>query len=68
MADPKMKACPRCQKTDLLDVFDYESGMRYVECVRSTCNYRGPGDTSVRKAIKRHNEHVSSLPASGNGG
>lgn len=61
MADQKMKPCPRCQKTDLLTVYGYESGMRYVECDRRDCDYRGPGDTSIRKAIKRHNEHVKEM-------
>jgi uncharacterized metal-binding protein (TIGR02443 family) len=54
MTNPKMKPCPRCRADDHLAVFRYDSGWRYVECIK--CDYLGPGEGSIRSAIKSHNE------------
>ncbi len=51
---PKLKACPNSDRDDAHDVYTYESGWRYVEC--DHCFYRGPGEGSIRQAIKSHNE------------
>jgi Zn ribbon nucleic-acid-binding protein len=54
MTCQKIRPCPSCGRSgDDLDVFTYESGWRYVECVH--CNYRGPGEGNIRQAIKSHN-------------
>jgi len=34
-------------------VYAYESGWRHVEC--NMCFYLGPGEGSIREAIKSHN-------------
>jgi hypothetical protein len=63
MTAPKMKPCPQCKSADYLNVYSYEqSGRRYVECDNRDCNYRGPGDSSVLKAIKNHNANVTASP------
>ncbi|MCB1419776.1 MAG: YheV family putative metal-binding protein [Notoacmeibacter sp.] len=54
MAYPRMKTCPTCNSDDRLGVYTYESGWRHVECTK--CNYMGPGEGSIRQAIKSHNE------------
>lgn len=55
MAYPKMKPCPKCNSADCLAVYTYDSGNRYVECDNRGCWYRGPGEGSIRAAIKSHN-------------
>jgi Zn ribbon nucleic-acid-binding protein len=58
--NPKMKACPKCGLTDFLAVYDYD-GWKHVECDNgfntsaSPCLYLGPGEGSIRQAIKSHN-------------
>lgn len=54
--NPKMKPCPTCASTDDLAVYTYESGWKHVECDK--CNYLGPGEGSVRWAIKSYNAKV----------
>lgn len=62
--NPKMLPCPKCGLTDHLAVYDYD-GARYVECdngfnsAPNPCLYRSyPAATSIRYAIKFHNEAV----------
>lgn len=57
MSNPKIKPCPRC-KSDFVTVYKYESGWRYVECDARGCSYRGPGEGSIKQAIKSHNERA----------
>ncbi len=52
--NPKIRPCPYCGLDDRLAVYIYDSGWRHVECLR--CNYLGPGEGSIRQAIKSHNE------------
>lgn len=59
MTNPKPKACPICKSDDRIFVYKYDSGWRHVECI--SCNYLGPGEGSVKQAIKSHNERVSAL-------
>jgi hypothetical protein len=59
--NPKIKPCLDCGSADSLNVYKYDSGWCYVECdhnfnQRGACGYRGPGEGSVRQAIKSHNE------------
>ncbi|WP_100962618.1 hypothetical protein [Bosea sp. FBZP-16] len=56
---PKLAPCPGCGETDGLDVYKYESGWRYVEC--DLCWYHGPGEGSIREAVKSHNDRVADL-------
>lgn len=55
----KMKPCPLCGTADFLAVYKYDSGWQYVECDNPACVkdgfYRGPGEGSIRQAIKSHN-------------
>jgi hypothetical protein len=54
--NPKMKPCPKCKSAEYLAVYKYDSGWCHVECDRPTCNfYLGPGEGSIRQAIKAHN-------------
>lgn len=53
----RMKPCPKCNSDEHLAVYTYESGCKHVECTK--CNYLGPGEGSIRFAIKSHNERVS---------
>lgn len=53
---PRMKNCPKCRSGEL-SVYHYDSGWRHVEC--SECDYMGPGEGSIRAAIRSHNERVS---------
>jgi Zn ribbon nucleic-acid-binding protein len=66
--NPKMLPCPKCGRTDFLAVYDYD-GWRHVECdngfnstptppATEACHYLGPGEGSIRQAIKSHNERV----------
>lgn len=58
MTYPKIRPCPICG-SDYLNVYSYEpSGRRYVECDSLGCWYRGPGEYSVLKAIKSHNDAI----------
>ncbi len=54
---PKMKPCPSCETADYLAVYTYDSGWRYVEC--TMCDYFGPGEGSIRQAIKQHNARAA---------
>lgn len=64
MTYPKMKPCPQCKSADYLNVYSYEpSGRRYVECDNHDCNYRGPGDSNVRNAIRNHNASLPPQPS-----
>jgi Zn ribbon nucleic-acid-binding protein len=56
MTNPKPKPCPKCGTTVRLAVYSYESGWKHVEC--DECHYLGPGEGSIRTAIKSHNERV----------
>lgn len=59
MTNPKMKPCPRCKAP--VDCWSYESGSRRVEC--NGCDYIGPIDTSVSRAIKRYNAEAEAEAA-----
>lgn len=54
MSYPKIKPCPQCSSSSDLDVYSYDNGWRHVECDK--CFYLGPGEGSIRAAIKSHNE------------
>jgi hypothetical protein len=54
MTNPKIKPCPLC-KSEHVGVYKYDSGWQYVECDGPGCWYRGPGDGSIKGAIKAHN-------------
>lgn len=53
MTNPRMKPCPRCRTDADLAVYTYEAGNRHVECLK--CDYLGPAGTSIKQAIKLHN-------------
>ena len=53
----KMAPCPKCGKDELLAVYAYECGVKHVEC--NGCWYLGPGEGSIRQAIKSHNERCA---------
>lgn len=57
MSYPKMKPCLRCRSAEHLAVFTYDNGARHVEC--EACGYLGPGEGSIRQAIKSHNERAT---------
>jgi hypothetical protein len=61
MTNPKMRPCPRCGSTEHLTVYTHSHGWRHVECDNSPCQYMGPGEGSVRAAIKAHNEKVAGV-------
>jgi Zn ribbon nucleic-acid-binding protein len=64
MTNPKIKPCPNCRSIEFVTVYTYFSGWRHVECIK--CNYFGPGEGSIRAAIKSHNERaVSASPQEG---
>jgi uncharacterized metal-binding protein (TIGR02443 family) len=48
-----MNPCPKCGVDDDLTVYTYDNGWRHVECLK--CNYLGPGEGSIKAAIKSHN-------------
>ena len=50
----KIKACPNCNSVDHMAVYKYDSGWCFVECTK--CNFFGPGEGSIRAAIKTYNE------------
>lgn len=56
MTPPKSKPCPTCHTDEHLSVYRYDNGTRHVECDR--CWYMGPGEGSIRAAIKAHNERI----------
>jgi Zn ribbon nucleic-acid-binding protein len=56
MTAPKMKSCPDCGNTALA-CWGYEWGWKHVECDK--CNYIGPGEGSVTKAIRAHNAAIA---------
>lgn len=58
MTNPKIRPCPECKTADTIFVYRYDNGWRHVECDK--CFYLGPGEGSIRQAIKSHNERVSS--------
>ena len=51
--NPKIKPCPTCKNDEHLAVYTYDNGWRHVECDK--CFYLGPGEGTVRQAIKSHN-------------
>lgn len=57
--NPKIKPCPKCKSAEFLSVYKYDSGWQYVECDYRGCWYRGPGEGSIRQAIKSHNEKMT---------
>lgn len=59
--NPKISRCPNCQSDEQMAVYTYDSGWKHVECTK--CNYLGPGETSIRQAIKSHNEKFHPSPA-----
>ena len=59
--NPKIKPCPNCGTAEFVAVYTYDYGWRHVECDK--CHYLGPGEGSVRQAIKAHNERGAPLPA-----
>jgi Zn ribbon nucleic-acid-binding protein len=63
--NPKILPCPCCGSPDDLNVYKYDSGWCYVEC--DSCWYRGPGEGSIRQAIKSHNEKVAAKMAAYHG-
>lgn len=66
----KILPCPRCGSSDLT-VYEYEHGWRHVECNEGfnrpghLCGYLGPGEGSVRQAIKAHNDTIRSQKEAG---
>ncbi len=63
MTNPKMKPCPRCGTAEHLSVYGYgysSVSHRHVECDR--CFYIGPGEGSIRAAIKAHNARIELRP------
>lgn len=52
--NPKMLPCGRCGN-EAVAVYEYD-GVKHVECDR--CHYLGPGEGSIRQAIKSHNEQM----------
>lgn len=54
MSKKSMLPCPTCNSTEQLVVMKYDSGWRYVECLK--CNYLGPGEGSITQAILSHNK------------
>lgn len=52
----KMTPCPNCKSDENLAVYGYDNGWKHVEC--NKCWYLGPGEGSVRQAIRAHNAHV----------
>ncbi len=56
MTSPKIKPCPRCKTDAHMAVYTYENGWRHVEC--DECLYLGPGEGSIKQAIKSHNERM----------
>ncbi len=55
MTNPKMKPCPKCGSDDVA-IYLYDYGWRHVEC--NECFYAGPGERSLRAAIKSHNNYA----------
>lgn len=57
MTNQKIKACPDCGRAgEELTVYKYDSGWKHVEC--DGCYYFGPGEGSIRQAIKSHNARI----------
>ena len=50
MTYQKMKPCPRCDGD--VSVYSYDGGWKHVECDK--CGYFGPGEGSIKQAIKSH--------------
>ena len=63
---PKMEPCPRCQSSEYLAVYTYDSGGRHVEC--NQCFYLGPAEGSIRQAVKSHNEFAGRTALATEGG
>lgn len=59
MSYQKMKACPKCGCG--VTVYGYDSGWKMVEC--DNCFYFGPGEGSIKEAIKSHNKSVAEKSA-----
>jgi hypothetical protein len=63
--NPKMQPCPCCGSAEHLTVYTHSYGWRHVECDNGLCQYMGPGEGSVRAAIKAHNEKVAGVAGAG---
>ena len=61
MSNQKIRPCPKCQSDERVAVYKYDSGWCHVEC--NKCFYLGPGEGSIKQAIKSHNERVASTPS-----
>lgn len=61
MSYQKIKPCPNCRSADGMTVYTYDSGWRHAECMK--CQYFGPGEGSIKQAIKSHNERVAEKAA-----
>lgn len=59
MSNPKIKPCPNCHDYNRIVVYKYDSGWCHVECTK--CNYFGPGEGSIKAAIKSHNASSDSF-------
>lgn len=67
MGRPKMLPCPKCGRPDLLEVLTYDHGWRHVECTSRLCDYLGPGEGSIREAIKAHNRRCAGVAKAAEG-
>lgn len=65
MGYPKIESCPRCNSSESMNVYTYDNGWRHVECDK--CFYLGPGEGSIRAAIKSHNTRALVPPLTGEG-
>lgn len=57
MAFRNAKPCPACKTDEHIALYTYDNGWRHVECCK--CNYLGPGEGSIKAAIRSHNERAS---------
>lgn len=55
MSNQKIEPCQKCSSNDVT-VYKYDSGWRHVEC--DECFYLGPGEGSIREAIRSHNRPI----------
>lgn len=54
--NPKIRPCPQCGN-EAVSVYGYDNGTKHVEC--DCCHYLGPGEGSIRQAIKSHNARAA---------
>lgn len=62
MTYPKIKPCPNCGD-DGVDIYEYESGWKHVECHK--CNWLGPGEGRNVQAIRSWNARADAMIAEG---